>query len=85
MAAGSFFDVAPEDVTPEDFRDAISEIANIVGGNIKALLPEPCDLSVPSARLADGEGATDPAIALGECLWFVADGESFAVSLSESA
>jgi len=38
-------DVAP---TLEDMQDALGEIANMTGGNIKALLPGRCVLSLPA-------------------------------------
>ena len=31
----------------EDVRDALGELANIAGGNIKGLLPSPCSLALP--------------------------------------
>ncbi len=36
------------DVTPDQINDALGELTNIVGGNIKALLPEPSQLSMPA-------------------------------------
>jgi chemotaxis protein CheX len=51
-AAATMFGVEPPAVTSADSRDAIGELANMTGGNIKALLPEPCRLSLPS--VADG-------------------------------
>jgi chemotaxis protein CheX len=34
-----------------DLRDALGEIANIVGGNVKALLPSPCHLSLAAVAI----------------------------------
>lgn len=34
-------------VAPEDVTDALGELANVVGGNIKALLPAPSILGLP--------------------------------------
>ncbi len=31
----------------QDSMDAMYELTNIIGGNIKSLLPEPCQLSIP--------------------------------------
>ena len=31
-----------------DMQDAVGELANMIGGNVKALLPETCALSLPS-------------------------------------
>ena len=33
--------------TVDDIRDALGEMANITGGNVKGLLPEPCRLALP--------------------------------------
>jgi chemotaxis protein CheX len=37
----------------EDVRDAIGEVVNILGGNVKALLPAPCQLSLPAVLEGD--------------------------------
>jgi CheY-specific phosphatase CheX len=34
--------------TPEDMQDAVGEITNMTGGNIKGLLPGDCHLSLPT-------------------------------------
>jgi chemotaxis protein CheX len=33
---------------PDDVRDAIGELANMTAGNVKALLPETCTISLPA-------------------------------------
>ena len=40
-------EAAPEVLEPEDVTDAFGEIANVVGGNVKAALPGPSTLSLP--------------------------------------
>ena len=40
-------DTAPELLEHEDVADAFGEIANVVGGNVKAALPGPSGLSLP--------------------------------------
>ena len=52
VLTASMFMVDPEDTTPEEVGDALGELANMVGGNVKALLPEPCRISLPA--VADG-------------------------------
>jgi hypothetical protein len=37
----------PEVIEPEDVDDALGEIANVLGGNVKSLLPEPSSLGLP--------------------------------------
>ena len=41
-------EAAPELLEHEDVADALGEIANVVGGNVKASLPGPSGLSVPA-------------------------------------
>lgn len=52
VLTAAMFMVDPEDTTPEEISDALGELANMVGGNVKALLPEPCRISLPA--VADG-------------------------------
>ena len=41
------FDASNGNVTVRDIRDTLAELTHIAGGNIKALLPPPCYLSLP--------------------------------------
>ena len=54
-AAGAIFGKDPSEVTQEDQQDSIYELSNIIAGNIKALLPEPCQLSLPVVSPASAE------------------------------
>ena len=46
-AAASLLGIELDEVTDDDVADALGELANIIGGNVKSLLPEPCALSLP--------------------------------------
>jgi chemotaxis protein CheX len=46
--AEGMFGAEPGAVSDEEVHDAIGELANMVGGNLKALLPGPSALSLPS-------------------------------------
>jgi chemotaxis protein CheX len=48
QVAGIIFGAAPEEATSEMTQDALGELTNMAGGNLKALLPQPCALSLPS-------------------------------------
>lgn len=52
-------ETAPELLEYEDVADAFGEIANVVGGNIKAALPGPSGLSLPD--VGDAPGVRNPA------------------------
>jgi len=45
--ASIMFDVEPAAATDEEIHDSLGELANILGGNLKALLPGPSKLSLP--------------------------------------
>lgn len=47
-AAALMFATDVDDVSPSDVLDAVGELVNIVGGNIKGMLPPPTGLSLPS-------------------------------------
>jgi len=60
LAAAMLY-VQATDVDPAAAADAIGELANVVGGNIKSLLPPPSRLSVPvvsNRRAPRGRAAT---------------------------
>ncbi|MEI8255666.1 MAG: chemotaxis protein CheX [Deltaproteobacteria bacterium] len=50
------FGMEEADVSEGEIGDALGELANIAGGNIKALLPEGCQLSLPT--VVDGMSYT---------------------------
>ena len=41
-----------EDVSLEDVQDALGEVANVVGGNLKGMLPEGSSLTLPVVDVA---------------------------------
>jgi len=48
---------APAVLEPEDVEDALGELANVVGGNVKAVLPGPSVLGLPEVGAAPAAGA----------------------------
>ena len=48
-----------EEITQEDISDAIGEVANMVGGTVKSLMPEPAELSLPTV-IFGASGASVP-------------------------
>lgn len=47
-AAAALFAIEPGDVAQTEIVDAIGELANMVGGNVKSMLPGPSALSLPA-------------------------------------
>lgn len=48
-AAASMFCCPVSEIDEASWRDTLNEVANIMGGNIKALLPGPSSLGLPEA------------------------------------
>jgi chemotaxis protein CheX len=49
------------DPGPDDLLDAVGELGNIAGGNVKSLLRHSCRLSLPAAEMTEHVGVeTDP-------------------------
>ena len=46
-ATSAMFDLPDDELTQADINDAVGELVNVVGGNIKSLLPGPSVLSLP--------------------------------------
>jgi chemotaxis protein CheX len=72
---------APPVLDAEDIEDGLGELANVVGGNVKAVLPGPSVLSLP--EVGDAPGATDPAdVCRIDVLW---RGQTLTISVQGSA
>jgi len=54
-AAAVIFSTEPGGGSEQDSLDAMYELTNIIGGNIKSLLPEPCQLSLPNVEATTEE------------------------------
>jgi chemotaxis protein CheX len=57
--AAAMFGLDEGDAAPDEIRDALGELANMAGGNIKSLLPGPSQLGLPVVS-DDVEPATVP-------------------------
>lgn len=47
QAASTMFSIPADAVSVSDMHDCLGELTNMIGGNLKALLPEPCALGLP--------------------------------------
>ncbi|MGC9669183.1 chemotaxis protein CheX [Planosporangium sp. 12N6] len=55
-AAAALLGIEVDDAAPEDVTDALGELANIIGGNVKSLMPEPSALSLPVVAINGNTG-----------------------------
>ena len=59
VLAGAMFGTDPGDLGLDELTDALGELANMVGGNLKLLVAPPAALTLPAVS-GDGEPAADP-------------------------
>ncbi len=70
------------ETTPDLIRDVVGELANVLGGNVKGVLPGPCKLSLPrvEAGTSSNEGPT-----IAQRVWFDCAGQPFSVTVRSRA
>ncbi len=80
-AAAVMFELAEGDATLEDMQDAVGELTNMTGGNVKALLEGQCQLSLPAVVEGRDYSIRVPGSEAVTRVTFDVDGEPFVVSL----
>jgi chemotaxis protein CheX len=83
-AAAAFLAMEEDEVGQEDISDVLGELANIVGGNVKAMLPAGCFLSLPTVVLAPETASYYPAAERISGLYGVWDAEPISISMWQS-
>jgi chemotaxis protein CheX len=83
-AAAAFLAMEEDEVGAEDISDVLGELANIVGGNVKAMLPAGCFLSLPTVVLAPETASYYPAAERISGLYGVWDAEPISISMWQS-
>jgi len=51
--ASALFEMPAEEVTADEIGDALGELANVLGGNVKSILPAPSTMSLPQVARAE--------------------------------
>jgi chemotaxis protein CheX len=64
MAASAMFDRPAEQLGDQDVADALGELTNMIGGNIKSLIPGPSRLSMPAVTVGGSSTVRVPGAAL---------------------
>jgi hypothetical protein len=72
---------APPVLDPEDVEDALGELANVVGGNVKAVLPGPSVLGLPEVGSVPAAGSPADTCRV-DLLW---RGQSLSISVQGPA
>lgn len=83
-AAAAFLATGEDEVSAEDLSDVLGELANIVGGNVKAMLPAGAMLSLPQVVLAPESATKYPGAQRVTGLYGVWEGEPVSISMWQS-
>lgn len=79
QVAAAMLACSVDQTTPTEIRDAVGELANMVGGNVKSLLPGPSRLSLPRVEHLPGGLPTN-----GASMCFQCAGQTFRVTVTET-
>jgi chemotaxis protein CheX len=80
--AGRMLEAEPSSLTAEDISDALGEVANMVGGGVKAMMPEPSMLSLPVVAFGGGRNFVPGTIEVQSARW-VYQGQPLTVTVLE--
>jgi chemotaxis protein CheX len=83
-AAAAFLAMELDEVSEEDISDTLGELANIVGGNVKAMLPQGAQLSLPQVVLGPESSARYPNTERISGVYGLWDGEPVSISMWQS-
>lgn len=79
--AANMLQMNPADVTSDDIRDVAAELTNMIGGNLKSLLPGPLFLSLPTVVAGRDLGLEIPGAELVEDVGLVCEAGPFRVRM----
>jgi chemotaxis protein CheX len=84
-AATAMFETQDQDRNRTDMQDAVAELTNMIGGNLKGLLdlPQACQLSLPSVVAGADFTTRVPGSRLINRIALVCDGDVIVVSVLE--
>jgi CheY-specific phosphatase CheX len=83
LAASIMFNMPLDAVGLAELQDAVAELVNMIGGNIKALLPEKCYLSLPTVIEGGDYSARVPGSRLVHRVHFGSENHEVVVTLLE--
>jgi chemotaxis protein CheX len=85
LITGVFFGVEPGAADASEIIDAVGEIANMIGGNVKALMPAPSQLSLPTVTTGIDYEVTFPGTRVESNEAFLVDGHALFVTILHRA
>ncbi|MDQ1709722.1 MAG: chemotaxis protein CheX [Frankiaceae bacterium] len=81
---GQMLGIPADEVTSQDVGDSLGELTNMVGGNIKSLLPSPSNLSIPSVAEGSDYSISAPGTDLLAQLTLRCEGEPMLITVRQA-
>lgn len=85
QVAATMFDVAAVELTAAEVLDAVGELANIAGGNVKGLIEAECELSLPVVAEGTSYTLAMPGSVVTSSVVLSHEGIPFALQIHERA
>lgn len=82
-AAATMFEADAAAITTDELRDGLGELVNVLGGNLKALLAFPAQLSLPTVLTGGDDELSITGSTLVHAVWFDCEGETIIASVVE--
>ena len=80
-AAAAMFGMGDDELGNEEVADSVGELANIIGGNIKGMIEEPCSLSLPMVAVGSDYQVSVPGTELLQSVSLYSEGHTFQVTV----
>ena len=79
--AGLMFAMEPEEIGEEEVSDAVGELANMAGGNVKSTLAGSCQLSLPSVTSGRDYHVSVPGTVVRDRIGMTCQGQLVVISM----
>lgn len=80
-AAAAMFGMEPDEIGADEVADAVGELANIIGGNIKGMIDDPCTLSLPMVAVGRDYSVSVPGSQVVRSVALRSQGQTFQVAV----
>lgn len=80
-AAAAMFGMTDDELGDDEVVDAVGELANIIGGNVKGMIDDPCTLSLPMVAVGTDYQVSVPGTALVQSVSLLSEGLPFQVAV----
>lgn len=84
LLASTIFQKDKHDLSDQEIFDVMGEVTNMIGGNLKALLPSPSNLSLPKVQLAK-ESAENHIKDINQCVDMLVDTERMRIRVEQTS